>query len=247
MIKDDIQNTIESIKSIDKFLDETSRSYIEDPDCEAKLESSLRKSIICLQIYADDLLAPAESKSLGEIDLFYSDTQGVSLAVDKVMVLIPTIERNLLQYDESSITVQSKACFFSDERMVQLNRANDGSNFDLNYLFKLCNEVNLCFKNGSYIATVLLLRTILNYVPPIFGQGNFISVASQAPKSIKRSFERLQGAVRDYADIYAHTAADGKCMLPDKNAIEASKIDFDILLKTVIEKSCEPKPGQSIE
>jgi hypothetical protein len=44
----------------------------------------------------------------------------------------------------------------------------------------------------NYLSCTLILRTILNYVPPIFEQQTFAQVVSQSGKSLKNIFSILE-------------------------------------------------------
>jgi hypothetical protein len=85
-------------------------------------------------------------------------------------------------------------------RIEQLRSAQSPS-FDLRRLVRMCEELNSVFASGHALASTMLLRAIVDHVPPIFGAANFRQFASSiAGKSIKASMERLDNSSRDISD-----------------------------------------------
>jgi len=50
--------------------------------------------------------------------------------------------------------------------------------FDLTKLIELCKELNECYDNESFLAVAMLVRAILDHIPPIFGYDSFAEIAS---------------------------------------------------------------------
>ena len=81
-----------------------------------------------------------------------------------------------------------------------------GSNqFDLTKLIEICEELNKCYSNKCFLSVGMLLRSILDHVPPIFGKQNFIEVTNNYKgKSFMKSMKHLQENSRDISDRFLH-------------------------------------------
>jgi hypothetical protein len=89
-------------------------------------------------------------------------------------------------------------------RIEQL-RSTRSASFDLRRLVRLCEELNSVFAAGNAHASAMLLRAILDHIPPVFGAPSFRQFASSiAGKSIKASMERLDKSSRDISDRWLH-------------------------------------------
>jgi len=62
--------------------------------------------------------------------------------------------------------------FVDKNRMEELRKISD-PNFDLTRLVRKCEELNNNFASSSFFSTALLVRSIIDHVPPIFGKSNF--------------------------------------------------------------------------
>ena len=85
------------------------------------------------------------------------------------------------------------------------------------------------------MATAMLLRTILNHVPPVLGFGTFKEVANNygGGKSFGASMQNLERSLRNIADMHLHSP-----IRPQEDVPSATQVDFsadlDVLLGEVI-------------
>ena len=96
-------------------------------------------------------------------------------------------------------------------------------NFDLSKLVKFLKELNINYKFGNYLSSILILRAIINHVPPIFGFKTFSEVVAQANKSTKIILQKLEDDARPIADLHTHMTIRKKEALPTKQQIEPYK------------------------
>ena len=87
---------------------------------------------------------------------------------------------------------------------------------------------------GNFIAAVLLIRAVMNHVPPVFGATSFKEVASHSNRSIKAILERLEDDARPIADLHNHMHIRKAEHVPTKNQIEPYKSAFEILIGEVV-------------
>lgn len=110
--------------------------------------------------------------------------------------------------------------------------------WDFARLIELCREMNVASANRCHMSTAMLLRTVLNHVPPVLGFNTFAEVANnygnlKSLKSFKASMQRLEGSLRNIADMHLHSP-----IRPREDVPTAVQVDFsaelDVLLGEVI-------------
>jgi hypothetical protein len=124
---------------------------------------------------------------------------------------------------------------------VDLGRISDlqkitSRRFDLTRLVELCKELNTCSAAEAFLAVIILVRAILDHVPPIFGCKTFAEVANNyngTGKSFKDSMEHLEKSSRKIADAYLHEQIRQKEALPNKTQVNFSN-DLDVLLAEIV-------------
>lgn len=124
--------------------------------------------------------------------------------------------------------------FVHPQRISQL-RAIKNQLFDLSRLIRYCEELNVVAPNGCCLATAMLIRAILDHVPPIFGKRKFSEVASNSPgsKSFRQSMAHLEGSCRNIADAHLHIQVRAKETLPTPTQVNFSR-DLDVLLGEIV-------------
>ncbi|MDX2054029.1 MAG: hypothetical protein SFV15_16635 [Polyangiaceae bacterium] len=127
----------------------------------------------------------------------------------------------------------ARGAFLCPDLIEQL-RALPQVPLDPKKLIRMCEELNEAYARANYISTALLVRAIMNHIPPVFGQENFEQVVSQVGRTLKGMFERLQNEARPVADIHTHQVMRKTEHLPTKNQLEPSKPGFELLLQEVV-------------
>jgi len=123
--------------------------------------------------------------------------------------------------------------FISDTRMTELRQIKN-EHFDLLKLIRLCDELNLNYSKGNYLSVGMIGRTIINHVPPIFGQKTFGEVANHVSgSSLKKSFLQLNTDLKNIADRLLHLPIRKSESLPSEAQIDF-KQNFDVLLEEII-------------
>jgi hypothetical protein len=107
---------------------------------------------------------------------------------------------------------------------------------DVEFLVRVCGEINFCFSQGHTLATLLVMRALLNYVPPIFGHQNFAQVAAHSPKSVKKHLENLEEGLRSVADYQTHRVMKRGDCYPSPGQVEPFKLAFELLIEQVIQQ-----------
>ncbi len=127
--------------------------------------------------------------------------------------------------------------YVANERLAVLRELNVSlrCGFDLCRLIRLLEELNSCYCSAHYYACAMLLRAVIDHVPPIFGKNKFAEVANSFGRSKKSQLLRLDNSLRDVGDGVLHTHIRKKEILISVNQIRFEP-EFDILLSEIILK-----------
>lgn len=122
-------------------------------------------------------------------------------------------------------------------RIVALQSIGAGK-WDFARLVELCREINVAAANRCHMTTAMLLRTILNHVPPVLGFATFAEVASnyggpKTSRSFKASMQHLEGSLRHIADMHLHSPIRSREDVPAAVQVDFAA-DLDVLLGEVI-------------
>jgi len=139
------------------------------------------------------------------------------------------------QPDVSGSRSPSESQFYvSPERIDEL-QAIESEEFDLTRLIKLCEELNDCYQSRDYHAIAMLVRAIIDHLPPVFGCSKFSEVAnndSEGGKSFKKAMQRLNRSYRDIANRHLHEQIRSSETLPTQKQVDFSA-ELDLLLMEV--------------
>jgi len=123
--------------------------------------------------------------------------------------------------------------FVEPERLVEL-RTLETDAFDLRRLIRLLEELDSSFQNGNFMAVTMLVRAILDHIPPIFGKKAFTEVANNVgSKSFKKAMQYLDDFARRVGDAYLHTQIRKTESLPNKTQVDC-RAQIDLLLSEII-------------
>lgn len=137
---------------------------------------------------------------------------------------------------EKLIENKSNNQYFIDPKRLSELRNIKNSDFDLSKLIKFCEELNFTFLFENYLSVGMLMRAIIDHIPPIFGYSKFNEVTNNyGSKSFKKSMEHLNKSLRNISDSYLHTHIRKKETLPNKTQINFSS-DMDVLLSEIVRK-----------
>jgi len=132
-----------------------------------------------------------------------------------------------------ALQAAANAAFLDAKVLLQL-RAVSKAKLDPCKLVRMCEELNDSYARGNFVASLLLIRAIMNHVPPAFGTSTFAEVVAQSGRSIKAILARLNDDARPLADLHTHFLMRATDHLPTKNQIEPYKASFEVLMQEVL-------------
>ncbi|MFK4658286.1 hypothetical protein ABIF97_008220 [Bradyrhizobium japonicum] len=108
--------------------------------------------------------------------------------------------------------------------------------WDFAKLIQLCIELNIVSSNDeATYATAMLVRAIVDHVPPIFGMNGFSQVADNyaGTSSFKGSMQHLNRSMRNIADGILHEQIRQRESLPSPQQVDFRQ-DLDRLLGEIV-------------
>lgn len=106
---------------------------------------------------------------------------------------------------------------------------------DFQRLIRLCEELNTAYSQGCYFATIMLTRSVLDHVPPVFGKNAFTEVVNNhsGGKSFSDGMRHLDDGARKIADAHLHTPMRAQETLPTPQQVNFGQL-LDMLLGEIV-------------
>lgn len=128
--------------------------------------------------------------------------------------------------------------FIAETRLAELRVLS--TQFDFQKLVRFCDELNVAYSKGCYLATIMLTRGLLDHIPPIFGKRNFSEVANNyGGRSFKETMQRLDTAARAIADAHLHVQIRSTEILPVAQQVNFAA-EVDVLLAEIVRTMSPP-------
>ena len=125
-----------------------------------------------------------------------------------------------------------RTAYINKNTLLRLNKIESDS-FDLSRLIALCNELDDNYSLKNYYSCAMLLRAILDHIPPIFDKKNFNDVCAQhGGKSFKDIMKPLNETAKKIGDDYLHTQISKKVLVVSKTQV-SFQANLDTLLNEV--------------
>jgi hypothetical protein len=247
LVKEELEKMKSSITStregnrkekLRKLLDDLSSLRLcgpsDDPDEHTASVESYKYLLINIKALSRGLLSSDVCEQLdavpSRIDSIY-DVYESKAHLDAVCVDIDTE----LNDTATPISSASRTFLITPKLIEDLSKVKSNQ-FDVTKLTGYCKEINSSFYHGNVVACLLLIRTVLNHLPPVFGYKSFAEVTANAGKSLKENLEHLESGLRKLADLYAHQPIRTKEQYPTKSQVEPFRPQFELLLHEVLGK-----------
>ncbi|MEY4751504.1 MAG: hypothetical protein RIQ60_3718 [Pseudomonadota bacterium] len=155
-------------------------------------------------------------------DIIKHDLPAVAVKLDQLLVEF-----------ERSLPIHKSAPYVAEERIEELAEI-EMPKFSTAKLIRLLRELNIAYNNDSHFAVGILVRAIIDHIPPIFSCTSFAEVANnyKGTKSFKGAMQRLNDSLRNLADSYLHVQIRKIESLPTVNQVDF-RAELDALLSEV--------------
>lgn len=132
-----------------------------------------------------------------------------------------------------STTARASSPSYVDRARIDALVSKSGR-FDMRRLVALCEELNSAWGAEAFHAVAMLVRAMLDHVPPIFDQPNFKAVVAHysGARSFKDAMKHLDGQSRAVADGHLHSHIRARESLPTANQVDF-RAGIDVLLAEI--------------
>lgn len=204
----------------------------DDPDEQTAVTVGYRHLVVQFKRLASPILPEDAAFRLNAIDVEVDNLYSAFDAKAELDALLPDIEDALELLDEAGMPAGANLWIINPALIGRL--AEMGSNrVDVASLVRMCREINSSHAHGNVLATVLVMRTVLNHVPPVFGYETFGQVVANVGKSLKESLDHLEKGLRKVADFHTHRKMTAAEFYPSVAQVEPFKPQFEVLLQQV--------------
>ncbi len=205
----------------------------DDPDEITAVTSGYRHLIVQFQRLASRYLPQEFAFRLNAMTVGLNDLDSAFEAAGELQALLPEIE-DAIEFIDDTKSAGNINARIVDPAIINALTEIETANSDAASLVRMCREINSSYAHGNILATVLLMRTVLNHVPPVFGFDTFVQVVANSGKSLRDSFDHLEGGLRKVADFHAHRKMAASGFYPSGAQVEPYKPQFELLLQQVI-------------
>lgn len=209
----------------------------DDPDEQTAVTAGYRYLVTQFKRQARPVLPSQLASRLDALNVGIDDLYSAYDARAELDALIPEIEAALERLDDDGTMQfpQDGGFLISDSRLVEL-RQLVSADFDFRKLVRLCEEINTVYSQQCYYATAMLIRGLLDHVPPIFGLKTFGEVANNyagGGKSFRETMHHLENASRKVGDSCLHTQIRKSETLPTAQQVNCAQ-QLDVLLSEIV-------------
>jgi hypothetical protein len=216
----------------------------DDPDEQTAVTVGYRHLVVQFKRLASPILPEAAATRLNAIDVEVDNLYSAYDARAELDALLLDIEAALEFLDDAGLSA-GKNLWIVDPTLIISLEKQESSRVDVASLVRMCREINSSHAHGNVLATVLLMRTVLNHVPPVFGHDSFGQVVANVGKSLKESFDHLENGLRKIADFHTHRKIAASESYPSVAQVEPFKPQFELLLQQVEARlRSETPPGK---
>lgn len=155
------------------------------------------------------------------------------LGQKKEKISISPIDRRIAEDYRAKKGVEDEP-YVSENRINELSEISQ-SKYDLTKLLELLREINVSNRHQMHLAVAMLVRAILDHIPPIFGFQTFSEVANnyQGGRSFKKQMQHLHNSLRNIADSYLHQTIRESEVLPAFTQVDF-RAGLDVLLGEIV-------------
>ena len=123
---------------------------------------------------------------------------------------------------------------YVDPSRIEELKQIKSKDFDFTKLIEILIELNIAYANSMFLTIPLLIRAIIDHVPPIFKKTTFREVTgAHGSRSFQENMNNLDRSSRKIADSFLHTIIRNKETLPTEVQVNF-KNNLDVLLMEIV-------------
>jgi hypothetical protein len=212
----------------------------DDPDEQTAVTAGYRHLVTQFKRLAAPVLASPSASRLNAIEVEIDNLYSAYDAKAEIDALLPEIETALERLDDDGDLHASPdgMSVVAESRLVEL-RTLPVVDFDFRKLVRMCEEINAAYDLQCYYAAAMLIRGVLDHVPPVFGCKTFSEVANNyagGGRSFKDTMHHMENASRKVADAHLHMPIRKSETLPTAQQVNCGQ-QLDMLLSEIVRVS----------
>jgi hypothetical protein len=158
---------------------------------------------------------------------------GLVRIIEILRGVIKRIQRRSQGHTAAATSIPKQDPYVDPSRIDELLSASP-IKWDFARLVRMCVELNAAHEKGHCISVAMLVRAIIDHVPPIFNKNSFQEVASNhGGKSFNDSMQHLDKSMRKIGDAYLHQQIRQRESLPNPVQVDVRR-DLDVLLAEIV-------------
>jgi hypothetical protein len=209
---------------LDKIADDISaltNSFLSEPNRIDYLPPELKAKYTAWTVRAKTIIDSefgSGNEFTRQINLHASNRTVVSTAYELVVGAAKELRRRASEpAGNRAAPVEAEGSLYISLELIDALSEIQSQQWDLKKLVQLCRELNGAFARKHYMTTAMLVRAILDHVPPIFNAKNFEELANSYSgngASFKKHMLNLQNSSRNVADGHLHKQIRASEVLP---------------------------------
>jgi hypothetical protein len=207
----------------------------DDPDEQTAVTSGYRYLVVQFKRLAAPILASPAASRLNAIEVEIDNLYSAYDAKSELDALLPEIEEALQHLNDANLYIADGSAIVAESRLVEL-RLLRSADFDFRKLIRFCEEINSAYGLQCYYATAMLIRGLLDHVPPVFGLKTFSEVVNNyagGGRSFKETMHHLENASRKVGDAHLHMPVRKSETLPTAQQVNCGQ-QLDVLLSEIV-------------
>ncbi len=155
-------------------------------------------------------------------------------AMSGIMVAAQEAYQRSLKFSKMPNTKTHVLFYVNMERIEALKNITS-HDFDLTRLIRLCEELNIAYQNESHMTVAMIVRSIIDHIPPIFKVDEFCKVANNygGSSSFKENAKALNNFLRKIANAHLHVQIRRKEVLPTDIQVDF-RASLDVILSEIV-------------
>jgi hypothetical protein len=158
---------------------------------------------------------------------------GVSEQINEFLYLVDKVFAQNKGFKQQTIKGDTSRTVYLEKNTLLRLKKIESPDFDLSRLISFCKELDDNYSLENYHSCGMLLRAILDHIPPIFSKTSFADVCSQyGGKSFKEIIRPLNETAKKIGDDYLHTQINKKVLAVTKTQV-SFQANLDMLLNEI--------------
>jgi len=208
----------------------------DDPDEQSAVTAGYRHLVTQFKRLVAPVLATPSAYRLNAVEVEIDNLYSAYDAKAEIDALLPEIETALERLgDDGFLQIGDGSVIVAESRLVEL-RSLVSADLDFRKLVRLCEEINSAYALQCFYATAMLIRGLLDHVPPVFGFKTFSEVTNNyagGGRSFKETMHHLENTSRKVADAHLHMPIRKSETLPNAQQVNCGQ-QLDVLLSEVV-------------